>query len=419
MDSARIRKRRLLDIAAKVRYVYGAEGAAGVYHRVRNRLSRRHNFTPVTLPTDPVGPASRRVWPTSVVILANRSLPQCFHYRVLQKQHMLDALGVPCVVVDPEDRETAGSAIQLASLVIIFRLPPTAEVRAAIAESRRLGSRVVFEVDDAVYRRDLLERNQNVVSLPKRIQRAVIAGADQYLATMMACDACLSSTAALAEDMGRVTGKPSWYVENGIDPEMVKVAAGIAADPRPSRRDGLWITYGSGSTAHDEDFALAAEGLSEVLASHPDVGLKIIGPVGLPESLRGFEDRVWRFEALPYGEYLRELADSDLTIAPLADDGFNIFKSQVKVLEAGLLRVPLVASRTLYGQYVQDGSSGLLCDDSEWGKQLRRVVEDRELREVLAAEASDSVRRWYLEADPLVQMRDFLWPSGRGEGAAR
>lgn len=182
------------DIKAKVRYIHGTEGTAGLYRRIRGKFSRLSDPTPVTLPTQPVGDADRSVWPDSVVILANQSLPQCFHYRVRQKQFLLEQLAIPCVVVDPEDAAGAVSAVQLASLVIVFRLPLIPGVRRAIDEAHRLGVRVVFEADDAVYRRDLLEHNPNVRGLPKHVQRAVIAGADHYLETMLAADACLAST---------------------------------------------------------------------------------------------------------------------------------------------------------------------------------------------------------------------------------
>lgn len=408
MATARKTLNRLRDVGAKARYVYGAEGAAGLYHRIRGRVSRTAGPTPITLPTRPVGSASRLAWPASVVILANRSLPQCYHYRVRQKQYLFAQLGIPCAVVDPSDPAAVVSAVQLASLVIVFRQPLIAGVRQAMEHSRRLGIKVVFEVDDAVYRRDLLERNPNVLGLPRAVQRAVIAGADDYRETLMAADACLASTEVLAKDMAEVSGKPAMYVENGVDPGMVNIAAGVAADPRPSRREGLWITYGSGSTAHDDDFALAAPALSALLAANPRVGLKLIGPIRLPEPLRDLEQRVWRMGALPYGEYLRELADSDLTVAPLADDGFNVFKSQVKVLEAGLVGVPLVASRTLYERYVEDGVSGVLCGDDDWLEGLTRVVEDRSERDRLAQGGRESIQRWFLEEDPMRQMREVV-----------
>ena len=118
--------------------------------------------------------------------------------------------------------------------------------------------------------------------------------------------------------------------------------------------------------------------------------------------------RVWRLDSLPYGEYLRELADSDLTIAPLADDGFNTFKSQVKFLEAGMLGVPMVASRTLYDRYIEDAVTGLLCDNGSWAAQLSTAVADAGLRDRLAQGARQRVRSWYLDQDPLHQMRSFV-----------
>lgn len=363
-------------------------------------------------------------WRGGIVMIAGIDPPQCWHYRVQQKVDACAAAGIPLRVVEPHQLDELIAALQVASILIVYRQPMNVHLPNIIAEAHRLGIPVVYEADDIVYRTDLVAANPNLATLPADLREAVIRGAADYEAALRACDAVLASTAPLAADMERFVPGPAAVVENGIDPVMVSMARGIEVDRAagrlrpPSTAEGtVVIGYGSGSRAHDLDLAEAAAPLAAVLGAHGHVRLRLMGPLALPAELEPFADRIERIELLPEGEYMRELAQCDISIAPLADVGFNHYKSQVKYLEAGLLGLCFVASEIVYGSYVEDGRTGFIARDAEaWRTVLERLVTDAELRREVGAAAREHVQRWDVTTNGAEQMRAMLATFGAKVG---
>lgn len=376
------------------------------------------------------GPVTRP-WPGALVMLADTDPPQCWHYRVEQKREAAAILQVPFHVTRPTSSAEVLSAVQLASVLIIYRQPDSGFLDQVLTEARRLGVIVVYEADDAVYRRDLVAGNPNMATLPPKLRGEVIAGADSYLAALRKCDTVLASTETLASDMstnlaGAVPrpGTPAAaaaVISNGIDAGMRAVVRGVEADRLAGRiringNDGkVVIGYGSGSRAHDADLALAAPALLRLLNEYANVEVRLFGPLALPEPLSALADRVRRVEMLPDGQFLWELAQCDIAIAPLLDSPFNHFKSHVKYLEAGMLGLPFVASPTVYAEYVKPDRTGFIAaTDSQWYEQLRRLVNEPELRARIGTAAKEHVRRWHVEAEPAQQLADALTMWGMG-----
>lgn len=397
-------------------------GPAEVARRASDLVERyRHGgqFGPVTRP-----------WPGALVMLADADPPQCWHYRVEQKKEAAAVLNVPFHVIRPTSSAEVLSGVQLASVLIIYRQPDSGFLEQVIGEARRLGVTVVYEADDAVYRSDLVAGNPNMATLPAKLRKDVVAGADRYLSALRRCDAVLASTEILAVDMAaqqaqgaaiNPQAQPPAVVSNGIDAGMRAVARGVAADRQAGRirangSDGrVVIGYGSGSRAHDADLALAAGALRQLLSEFDNVEVRLFGPLALPEQLTDFGHRVQRFDLLPDGQFLWELAQCDIAIAPLLDAPFNHFKSQVKYLEAGMLGLPFVASPTVYGNYVEHGRTGFIANSSrKWHRFLRELVTDGQLRRSMGEAARDHVRQWEVEAEPARQLAAALQMWGMG-----
>lgn len=400
--------------AGRAREVWLDEGWEGLRLRTGRYLKRRRMLGDTSpgnkrLPTGPIGES---VWPQSLVMVAYDHPIQCYHYRVQQKREACEELGIPFRVVNPLIPDDVVGAVQLASVVILYRIGAGPAASAAIEQARRLRIPVVYEVDDAVYRRDLLEDNPNLSTVPRSLRRSVIRGADDFLQVLQQADHTLGSTRRLATDMaGHTAGGSSFVMENGIDAEMLTIAEGIRQDPAPpAHPDGaVVIMYGSGSRAHDFDLEVAAPGIAQVMRANPAVVLQVVGPVRLPDALASFSDRVERTQAVSYPEYLRQLAAADISIAPLADLPFNHFKSQVKYMESALLGVPFVGSTTVYGDYVVDGVTGFTAGDSSgWAQALNRLVQEPALREELAAAAAGDVKRFLVTSDPALQLADMM-----------
>ena len=393
----------------RVREVYAVEGAAGVARKGRHWIRKRYRRAPAAgLPRTRIS-VSATTWPLAVLSVAERSIPQCYHYRVTQKREILSHLGIAFDDVGLDDLAEARSRLQLAALVIVYRLPGGAALDVLVEEAHRLRIPVVFEVDDLVYRRDVTAANPNLDTLPPALRDAVIRGSDGYRDGLRTADVNLASTGQLADDMRSINGRPGFIVENGIDDEMLAVAAALTAEQRTPVDQGMTLLYGSGSRAHDHDFAVAAAGIARWLQENPGGRLRLIGPVRLPPVLHPVAGQILRTnDHLPYGEYLRHLHASTIALAPLADEDFNRFKSHVKYLESGLVRTPVIASPTVYSDYVRHGTTGMIAGPGQWYETITAVTADTSLRQFLSDNARDDVRRWELRNEPSRQMQTLL-----------
>ncbi len=83
---------------------------------------------------------------------------------------------------------------------------------------------------------------------------------------------------------------------------------------------------------------------------------------------RGFFDALEtphkRFTAMcEYDAYMDLLGDCEVSLMPLADNGFNRAKSDLKFVEAGACRVASLASDVVYGETIEDGRTGMIFRD--------------------------------------------------------
>lgn len=386
------------ELARKSKEVYGEMGLGPTLDQIRLYLSGQRSANAARIPIGPLHPEIARDWPRSVLILAERHIEQCWHYRVAQKMEALDLLGVPCQVAPISDFPLALTRLQLASVLIVYRLPASDRLTRIINDARRLGIEVVYESDDAVYRRDLVAANPNMMTIPPPLRAQVERGAAQNLAALRSATHVIASTSTLAADMSRFVRGGAFVVENGVDSGMIRIRRGLdiqrAQGTLGHDPSVVTLIYGSGSRAHDADLALAADALRSVMIRNPQTRLKLVGPLRLPEQLNDLTPRIKRLPELTYGEFLRELARSDIAIAPLLDVEFNTYKSQIKYLEAALAGVPFMASRTVYGDYVEDGRTGIIArTDREWHQGLERLVAEEVLRrDLVFASQADLAR---------------------------
>ncbi len=150
------------------------------------------------------------------------------------------------------------------------------------------------------------------------------------------CHRLVVSTQALADAYGR--GIETHVVPNAIDGEAWK---GLQNRPRAGERARIgW----AGARQHLDDLAL----LEKVVAvTHREVDWVFLGmcPPALRRYAAEFHDMV------PIALYPAALASLglDAAVAPLADSAFNRAKSDLKVLEYGILSIPVIASSV--GEY--------------------------------------------------------------------
>lgn len=131
------------------------------------------------------------------------------------------------------------------------------------------------------------------------------------------------------------------------------------------------------------------------------------------------EESVWnRFEAIfndygraPEGSYIRRKTLPitqygkhynwlDISLAPLDQHTFNECKSELKLIETGVHKIPIVASNLYrYAEMIEHGENGLLVDPrrdhKDWFKHIKALILDEGMREDLGQALYDTVHPKY------------------------
>lgn len=333
-----------------------------------------------------------------VLIIAEMSIPQCKKYRVQQKQDLFKFLGINCTMLNWADAQACLNALQTHSLVIFYRVPAYNSVLSIINEAKRLRLPTIWEVDDLIFDKKVLIKSKTLLALNKEIVDQLVEGAGLYRRAMLLCDQGIASTTGLADAMKKAGLSEVHVIENALDRQTLEVAEKVCRDHTFHRNGIVRIFYGSGTNTHNVDFQEAAPAIIKILDKFPNVRLRLMGLLNLPEIFSQYEEQVERLPTCSYEEYMTALAECDISITPLENYVFNDSKSNIKYLEASIVKVPSVCSpRAAFAQVMIHGQNGLLCEtDDEWEAALTLLVTDNAKRNEVGEAAYTTIRQRYL-----------------------
>ncbi|MEH3118246.1 MAG: glycosyltransferase [Methylorubrum populi] len=334
-----------------------------------------------------------------IVIVANRDLPQCDHYRVVQKIQQLEHGGWTVEVFEQDEAGECRPALDRASAVIFYRVAAFPGVLHAILYARALGLPTIYEIDDIVFDAgmfpDPLESFEGQIT-PKHYVDLQY-GVPLFRYAMQACDVGLASTPALAERMRPLVRSGVCQVlRNALDARNLPF---LKRPHQPFSDRTLTIFYGSGTRAHNKDFNdLAAPALLKMMERHPQVRLVIAGYLRLGDGFRRFAHRVRQLGFTDdVTAYWEALSGADINLAVLAPGPFADAKSEIKWLEAAMCGIPSVVSATrTYREILVDGQDALLAGTvQDWTRALGALIADSELRRTVGARARDKALTAY------------------------
>lgn len=342
--------------------------------------------------------ASKLLPRRQLLLIADLNLPQCKKYRVLQKVELLGFLGLDVVFSHHKDDFRAFRLMQLCTAVMFYRVPFNDMFVAYLAEARRLGLEVGYDLDDPIFDDGIYAASPNLNYLDAAERRRLIASAQSYADAMTAADYLVTSTPYLGKKMSdRFGGKPIFRLQNFIDSESLGCSMRLATvPPAPRTSDSVVISYASGSRAHEADFRMVSASLGRILASNPNVRVQILGFLNLPESLSEFADRIIQHPFTDHCGYLEFLARADIVIVPLVLDEFNECKSAIRYLEGALLGKPVVASNVgEFREAIIHDETGFKCEATEWSQVLSALVRSSEIRDSVGRAARTHVLELY------------------------
>ena len=352
------------------------------------------------------------------------------HLRVARHVRVVESLGLRASWVRLGDVVARRDEITHAKVVVIWRAVNCPEVAEAIAAAREGGARLVFDVDDLMFKPELATEAIIDGIRTQGLSEAEVA--DYYRRVrevVMQVDACCCTTSELARHL-RELDKPTFVLPNCFDAALFDASRLAVRRRVPADYGVIRIGYAAGTRTHQHDFRPAAAALGRLMRENSKCrlvlfrgadGTPMLDPAEFPE-LDGLDDKLeWR-ELVPLAALPDELARFDINLAPLeVGNAFCEAKSELKYYEAALVDVCTIASPTgPMRRAIRDGATGRLAESAdEWYAALRELVDDRALRERLGRAAQhDALARFGPErsAEALRNMlRQLLAPGEAAE----
>lgn len=277
-----------------------------------------------------------------LAIIATKDLPQCNKYRLEQMKLLVERAGIAATIADQRDADEAVTALQMASHAMFYRVSPNTLSWMYLYEARRLGLPTMYDIDDPIFSVPAIAGA--AAHLPASLARHFADEAPGILAFMAACDTISVSTEALAQEVQAFLPRPVFVRRNFADTD--HFAPLTEAQPPVRRSQGITLALASGSDGRGGDLEPVIAPIEGFLAGDPDRSLILIGHGldGQGGIAPQFAKQIKRAPFQDYPLYLRQLAEADAVLVPLADDPFNACKSAVRVLDAAAVARPVIAS---------------------------------------------------------------------------
>lgn len=275
----------------------------------------------------------------------------------------------------------------------------TTQMLALIRALRHRGARVLYELDDDLWRNNFFKAG-GPLPLPRAVRRAVMADTERIIER---CDGVIVTSAELAA----VVARHNRHVH--IIPNAVPVE--FCERPRPPGHDTVRIGWVGGMSHGPEgDFARCLPALRRVLEARRVAELVFMG--WHPPEVETWP-RTKCLTWVPIENYYHHLAmlALDIFIAPLAETRFNASKSASKLLEAGALGLPIIAEP--HGPYrgvLEHERTGLYAaSTAEWEAALLQLCDEPETRGALGLNV-----RQHIRAHHTMEQTGPLWAEALG-----
>ena len=265
-----------------------------------------------------------------------------------------------------------------------------------VSEVKRRGSTFIYTLDDNLLDLGLDEEGESVPEEKIRIMRHFIKSADGVIV----------STPALARRIMLLNSKVV-VVPNALDERLFKPNA--VNDGHPINRQSVCDLSESkiiigymGTLTHTYDLFMILEPLRKLLFRYGDiVKFEVIGVSTRQQIIKkilgsnvDFLEPAGGANYENFVNWFRANAHWDFGLAPLSSRPFNLYKSDLKYLDYGVLGIPGVFSNVgPYAETIRHGITGLLVENNEedWFGAMESLILDRELRRRLGSNAFEEV----------------------------
>lgn len=278
------------------------------------------------------------------------------------------------------------SALAGCNVAVVQRLASVESYKTLI-RLKEIGFRLIYDLDDDLW---ALQASNPAKNILERVHNEMIGFGRCSEEADMVTVSTLSLQSSV--EMNVKHHVPVRVVNNAVEMSMFC--------PCPKKRnDGTVVIGWGGSATHKEDLETLGESLLQIINSVDNARLHFVGMI---PDMRYVGHRKIRANGwVPTMEYPMRLSswNWDIALAPLASNRFNRSKSGIKMMEAGAMKTPCLASDVQpYREFVchEKELEWLLCKSpKDWLEKLRTLVKDTSYRNYLGELCYKVVREVY------------------------
>ena len=272
--------------------------------------------------------------------------------------------------------------------MVIFQRPASQGIMRIMQYCYTEGKKIVIDTDDLLTA--VPEWNPVAVAYPQ-------ANLSIYKKMMGMADLVTVTTSYLAQKVQKMT-KRIEVLPNCVDLSLYEQSKGAMIEKGKKIRI-LW----AGSGTHQKDFEIIEDVLLKLIDKY-NITFIVYGQ--FPEAFKGSKFKAYMHTNLEYWGYspftyyyaTLNRINADIGIAPLLDIKFNNCKSELKILEYGMMGLSVVASDVYpYSIPVKNGVNGFLVKNkfSAWYDKLALLIENEQKRKEMANKLLDKVKNDY------------------------
>ncbi len=330
------------------------------------------------------------------------SVPHPPRYRVTHQREQLEANNI--TTEEMFYTQVSKQDVKYANAFVIFRCPYLDSIGELIEEAHRLNKPVFYDIDDLVVDTKYTDMIPYVQGLNEEEKALYDDGVNRMGKTLKMCDAAITTTKALADELANYV--PKVYVNRNNASEAmykcsldaielkhrnyfedIRIDEGKNVYIKKREKDEVRIGYFSGSITHNADVELIKDSLVRILKENSNVKLYLVGELDLPEDFKEYRSQIVIVPFIDWHNLPKLVASVDINLAPIEDTIFNRAKSENKWVEASLVKTVTVASNVgAFAEMIEDGKTGYLCEDN-WYDVLSMLVKDTALRKEISENA--------------------------------
>ncbi len=339
------------------------------------------------------------------ILLISGGVGDSARYRTFNVAEDLKQRGVKALAVNQSNFRLKRLIKNFSVIVFHHRVILDQRLKSIIKLAQKLKKKIIFDTDDLVLTQAQWKQTEYYQQANQWEKKQYQEGVGEYFLKNKIASGVTVSTDYLKKTIEQFYDLPCYVVKNKISQTEARWAEKILSEKNNSNNSfqdnsKIKLGYFSGTLSHNQDFATIIPVLDEILQNFPKLVLYLVGPLDVQnEFIQKFKKQIRQLPFVPRYQHYKNLSQIDVNLIPLRQgDPFCEAKSEIKFTEAGLVKVPSLATATgTFQKAIKDGENGFLASHSqEWKDKLTQLIENDSLRKSFGEKARQTVLKKYI-----------------------